>query len=304
MNSLVEEYYSSYLFSHARISSSVTKFPIFNSTAFHSKMDTLEDDTILERIINSLAAADVLKNESRMPLRIIQGSLISSRFNELVEELDRQIKRLHEDPEYDPVLEEDSSGLDAADHNTLRVVVHMLLVIQSLNGGFTANTPYLEPAENIIAAYIDFLSECGKSELIPLYAGRLSPEKAIKVMGEVLIKIRDDSQRLELLRLMRMHGIDVEGCLVRTMEISLEMTEDLYERERKGAVRLSTLKGEGLKGELSDEDDMLVRGLEWLVLGGDELKSEVIGKGVVVYKRFLSEYSLPTVPIISTSIQC
>lgn len=288
MNSLVEEYYSAYLATKNRIPSSVTKFPVFNSTGYHSKTDTLkDDDTILIRIIDSLAAAETLKGESRLPLRIIQGSLISLRFQELVEELDHQLKRFKEDSEYDPLLEEYSSGLEVTEPHTLRVVVHMLLVIQSLNAGFTANTPYLEPAENIIAAYIDFLAECGKHELIPLYAGRLSPAKAVETMGGILVKVKDDSQKLELLRLMRMHHIDVEGCLVRTMEISLEITQAVYERERKGVVRLAALKGEGLGGELRDEDNMLIRGLEWLVLGGDGLKSEVIKQGVTVYRRFL-----------------
>lgn len=229
-----------------------------------------------------------------MPLRIIQGALISLRFHELVQELDRQLKHFKDDPDYDPVLEEGTFGLDVTEHRTLRVVVHIILVLQSLNAGFTELEPHFEAAESLIAGYIDFLSLAGKSELIPLYAGRLSPAKAVEVMGKILVHVKDES-RLELLKLMKMHHIDVEGCLKKTMEIVLEATEDVYEKHRKGVFRLTGLKGEsGLNGELREEDEMLIRGLEWLLLGGDELKSEVIKKGVVVYKRFLRESNTAT----------
>lgn len=290
MNSLVEEYYTDFLTNYSRIPSSATKFPIFNSTAFHSKTGTLNDDSILTRIIDSLAAAPVLRAESRTPLRVIQGAIISSRVHTLVVDLDRQLEILRVDSDYDVQNDNYSTGLDVTDERTLRVVVHLVFILQSLGVEFTQHSPYYAAAENIIAAYIQFLSLCGKNELIPLYAGRLSPAKAVEVIGRVLVKVRDDGQRFELLRLMRMHYIDVEGCLVRTMELCLEDTQEVYERERKGVVRLAALKGEGLKGELSDDDQMLVRGLEWLVLGGDGLKSEVIKKGVIVYKRFLREY--------------
>lgn len=292
MNSLVEEYYTDFLANYSRIPSSATKFPIFNSTAFHSKNGTLNDDSILTRIIDSLAAAPVLRAESRIPLRVIQGAILSSRVHTLVVDLDRQLENFKADPDYNVLNDDDFIGLDVTDHRTLRVVVHLVFILQSLGVEFTQHSPYYTAAENIIAAYIGFLALCGKNELIPLYAGRLSPTKAVDVVGGILVNVRDDGQRFELLRLMQIHFIDVEGCLVRTMEVCLELTQEVYDRERKGVVRLAALKGDGLKGGLSYEDDMLVRGLEWLVLGGDGLKSEVIKKGVVVYKRFLRKYHI------------
>lgn len=231
---------------------------------------------------------------------MIQGAILSSRVHALVTDLDRQLENLKVDPDYNVLNDDDFIGLDVTDHRTLRVIVHLVFILQSLGVEFTQHSPYYAAAENIIAAYIGFLSLCGKNELIPLYAGRLSPAKAVDVVGGILVSVKDDGQRFELLRLMRMHFIDVEGCLVKTMEVCLELTQGVYERERKGVVRLAVLKGEGLKGELSREDDMLVRGLEWLVLGGDGLKSEVIKKGVVVYKRFLREYPVSVPSIIYT----
>jgi nuclear pore complex protein Nup107 len=209
---------------------------------------------------------------------------MSLRFHELVEELNRQLQRFSEDPEYDPGSEDGYIGLEITDYRMLRVVVHILLILQSLNAGFTPGTPHHEAAEGLIAAYIEFLGEINKHELIPLYAGRLSPKKAIDVMGGLLRKITSDAKRMELLKLMKLHNIDYVGCLKKGMENSLDLTSDTYEKERRGVVSLSTAVG-----EIQEEDEVLIQGLEWLVLGGRELRAEVVKNCTVVYKRLLRE---------------
>lgn len=285
MNSLVEEYYTQYLHRNGRIPLSTLKFPTFDSTAFHSRTGSLtDDDSILSRIIDSLASLEHLKSEARIPLRIIQGSLLSQRFHELVGELNRQLQRFSEDPDYDPGSEEGYMGLEITDCRMLRVVVHILLILQSLNAGFTPGTPNHEAAEGLIAAYIDFLGEINKHELIPLYAGRLSPQKAINVMGGLLRGITSDAKRMELLKLMKLHNIDYVGCLRKGMENSLEVTSNTYEKERRGVVSLSAAVE-----EIQEEDEILIQGLEWLVLGGYELRADVVKNATVVYKRLLRE---------------
>ncbi|PWW77004.1 hypothetical protein C7212DRAFT_357432 [Tuber magnatum] len=274
-------------------------FPAFDSTAFHSRVGSLaEDDAVLSRIIDSLATLDYIRAESRVPLRVIQGSLMSLRFHELVDELYRQLLTFRDNPDYDPLGEEDSIGVDVTDCRTLRIVVHILLVLQLLNAGFTEDTPYHTQAEFLIAAYIEFLAEAGKLKSIPLYAGRLSPQKAIDVMGVILNKIREEPLRLELLELMRTHNIDYVGCLKKGMEIALGLTKSHYENERRHVATLSVTAG-----EILEEDNLLIQGLEWLVLGGDELKAESVKCATVIYKRLLLSGRLAAAKRVSQTIR-
>ncbi|CUS06982.1 unnamed protein product [Tuber aestivum] len=299
VNSLVEEYYSQYLLQHGRLSPTAMSFPAFDSTAFHSRTGSLaEDDTVLSRIIDTLASLDHIQAESRVPLRVIQGSLMSLRFHELVDELYRQLLTFRDNPDYDPLGEEGSIGVDVTDCRTLRIVVHILLVLQLLNAGFTEDTPYHTQAEFLIAAYIEFLAEAGKLKLIPLYAGRLSPQKAIDVMGVILNKIREEPLRLELLELMRTHNIDYVGCLKKGMEIALGLTKSHYENERRHVATLSVTAD-----EILEEDNLLIQGLEWLVLGGDELKAESVKCATVVYKRLLLSGRLAAAKRVSQTIR-
>ncbi|RPA96950.1 nuclear pore protein 84/107 [Choiromyces venosus 120613-1] len=299
MNSLVEEYYSQYLLRHGRLSPAALSFPAFDSTAFHSRVGSLaEDDAVLSRIIDSLATLDYVKAESRVPLRVIQGSLMSLRFHELVDELYRQLLTFRDNPDYDPLHEEGSIGVDVTDCRTLRIVVHILLVLQLLNAGFTEDTPFHTQAEFLIAAYIEFLAEAGKLKLIPLYAGRLSPQKAIDVMGVILNKIREEPLRLELLELMRTHNIDYVGCLKKGMEIAFDLTKNHYENERRHVATLSVTAG-----EILEEDNLLIQGLEWLVLGGEELKAESVGCATVIYKRLLLSGRLAAAKRVSQTIR-
>ncbi|KAH8150944.1 uncharacterized protein LAJ45_05127 [Morchella importuna] len=301
INSLVEEYYSKYLASFGRVPASAENFPIFNSTVFHSKSSSLSDDsTILPRIIDSLAAAEVLQPESGQALRIIQGALISDRIEDLVGELHRQIKLLKEDRKAN--ISDGIYRIEVTNSQTLRVVVHIILVLQYLKSAFTDDSPQLEQAESLIAAYIEFLFSEGKTKLIPLYAGRLTSDKAIEVMGGILMNVKDET-RLELLKLMRMYNIDVEGCLKKTMDLCLEVTEERHTKNSRCMIRLEGLKGDtGLHNPIEEEDELLIRGLEWLMLGGDALKSEVVKKGVVVYKRFFVTGRLSAAKVVYDKI--
>jgi hypothetical protein len=72
------------------------------------------------------------------------------------------------------------------------------------------------------------------------------------------------------------------------MEQSLKMTEPQY------AMSIIAEHGfvfKGFNGELEPEDKRLIRGLEWLMLGSDALRGELLRRGCEVYKRFLRKDS-------------
>jgi nuclear pore complex protein Nup107 len=283
VNSLVEGYYSAKLTEAGRIPAAVSQFPCFDAIAYHSRAG-VQQEQIMTRILDEISFNENVQ-DSRLPLRTIQGSLISLRFPELVRELDRQLKLFIEVPDYDPAEEPELSlGLDATDARLLRVVVHVLMVLQALGSGGDEGSEFHAAGESVIAGYISTLGEFDKFELMPLYASRLSPEKAIIVVGKTLVNFEgDDVKREELVRAMHLHGIDVDGCLKETMELSLKLSETQY--------ALSVVDGglifKGFTGELEPEDKQLIRGLEWLMLGSDALRGELIQRTCEVYKRFL-----------------
>lgn len=286
VNSLVEGYYAAYLAQLSRVPPAVSAFPTFDTTAYHSLSGgTIKDDPrIMPRIIDSLQAAPHLKPESRWPLRIIQGAFISQRFAELVKVLDRQLQNLKLDPDYEPIVDDETLGLDVCDCRMLRIVVHAILVLQALDAGFAPDTQYHEAAENVIAGYFDVLGSMGSYELVPLYASKLSSEKAVEVIGKLLIQVEGEDKRKELLKLMHLHEVDVFGCLRHTMALSLEMSVDCYQVT---STHERGILAKGFRGPLAEEDRQLISSLEWLVLGGDELRVDVITKGMEVYRRFL-----------------
>jgi nuclear pore complex protein Nup107 len=238
----------------------------------------------MTRIVDEITFNDNVE-DSKLPIRTIQGALISFRFPELVQELHRQLQLFAENPEYDPSEEPElSRGLDATDARTLRVVVHQLMVLQALGSGGEKETEYHTAGETVMAAYITTLGEFDKYELMPMYAARLSPEKAIAVMGKALVNFEGDVARREgLVRAMVVHGLDVDGCLKYTMELSLKVSEPQYTK----SVIEGGLVFKGFAGEIEPEDRQLIRGLEWLMLGSNAIRGELICRACEVYKRFL-----------------
>ncbi|KAI5855637.1 107-domain-containing protein [Tricharina praecox] len=282
VNSLVEGFYSAKLAELSRIPAAVTRFPSFDAIAYHTR-GSLSDETIMPRILDEIAANSNVK-EAKLPLRSIQGSLISLRFPALIQELARQLRQFEEVPDYDPQKDDIPIAVDATDPRTLRVAVHILMVLQALNAGSEEGTAYHVAAERVISGYVSTLGECDKFELVPLYASRLSPEKAIAIVGKTLVHFKGDgAKREELIQQMHHHGIDVDGCLKKTMEISLQLSEPHYSTSIVDGAKSFN----GFTGELRPEDQQLISGLEWLMLGSVSLQSELVRGACDVYKRFL-----------------
>ncbi|KAF8477383.1 nuclear pore protein 84/107 [Kalaharituber pfeilii] len=286
LNTLIESQYYNYLAAHQRIPALAQKFPIFDALQHHGGPNV----KLLPKIIDALLNDEHIHAESREAQRIVQGALISERLTEVVEELSKQLETWHNDPEYEPGdIERDLQGLDISDFRLLRVVVHILLILKSLNAGFPSDSGQWEQAENVIAGYIDLLATAGKHELTPLYAGHISKKKAAKVMGQIMVKVTNEETRTRLLGLMKTYGIDVSEALKHMINTVFVLTEPHYFRMPPptwtGILDNSTT-GIYDSSSITEEDRTMIRALEWVLLV-PELREDMIGDGCIVYKRFL-----------------
>lgn len=218
-------------------------------------------------------------------MRVIQGALISGRLTDKISQIDRQFKLLSADPMADH--QEPGTDVDITDVRLLRVLVHMILSLGSIGAGFEPGTEDHAKAETAIGAYINILGQLEKFELMPLYAKRLTPQKAIEVLGKEMILVDGESRRQDVYGMMGIHGVDIDACLRYTMKLAFKEAERLWDEYAFDHETLAT----GFEGDINDEESQLISALKWLVLGGESLRADAIISASEVYKKFLSTCS-------------
>jgi nuclear pore complex protein Nup107 len=186
------------------------------------------------------------------------------------------------------------------DHDSLRVLTHVLLVFMSL--GFDLGGIFrITEVENVIVAYISFLRLAGKEELIPLYCSQLSGTRKYAILCRNLIDVTDHEQRITQIRLMRELGLDVQEFVKMQARFLLsDYPDEVVGYPAAGNFRLfedapnSNVSERHIRrdffGDDPDEriDMLLIRSLEWYLLV-DGLWSETFTVGTMLYLRFFSE---------------
>lgn len=286
LSSLIETQYYNYLAVHQRIPATLQKFPIYDAVQHHGGHDA----RFLSRIIDTLKNTDVISAEAHSAQREVQGSLLSERVTDILVELSRQLELFEKNPDYEPSTEDrDSKGLNIFDFRLLRVVVHIVLVLKSLGAGFATGSREWQYAEDVVAGYMDVLATSGKFDLVPLYAGQISKERASKVMGKILVKVTSEPTRLKLLGLMKSYDIDIPETLKQMISIVFELTSKAYlSLPLPNWTGILSPRTTGINNteSLIEEDEILIRALEWLLLV-PEMKGQMMQDGCIVYKRFL-----------------
>ena len=287
LNSIVETQYYNFLVINHRIPTTAQRFSIYDAVQHHGGVDS----KFLPRIIDTLHHNITLYEEAREAQRILQGSLISDRLADILAELSRQLDVEKKGSEYEPSIDDrDMKGLIISDFRLLRVVVHTVLVLKSLGLGFNSTSQEWKHAEDVIAGYIDALALLRKYELVPLYAGHISKQRASEVMGVILVKVTDEKTRIRLLGLMRNYNIDIPETLRHMMINVFELTEHVYLQIPLPSWTgiLNPTIGINDAEAVTEDDEMLIRALEWMLLV-PTLKGQMMQDGCTVYTRFLGK---------------
>lgn len=188
-------------------------------------------------VIEILKRVKATAAESMLPMKQLQGSLISQSVEDLIFNVgvaiaitmqeDQRPTNLVIDPESDPddpqpkpVSANAERELKAEKHyqtfisdpNALRVLVHTLITLREGLGLYVADSraDYRNWAamDNVIVAYIEFLRITKRIQLIPLYAAQLQASRPLHCLARILPDIKSPKEQSLMIELMTQYGID------------------------------------------------------------------------------------------------
>ena len=259
-------------------------------------------------IVERLWHSDAFEKEARSPMKMLQGSLIGKRFEEFANKHGlrlAQAANAHEESKIMRVTDADvlatsvTADITLNDHNFLRILTHMIFVFQDLETDMTKTYGQ----ENIIVAYIDYLGKAGKQQLLPLYASRLSPRRAIECMARQLPFITDANDRYTIMALMKEYKMDVVTILyTQLMMIILDTPPDFdntrgfphprFLERSSGQNGIRPIKKDFIGYLASQDEQDLIHGMEWYLLLDGEWEATMTA-GTIVYMHLLSESKFP-----------
>ncbi|KAI9775472.1 MAG: Nucleoporin nup84 [Geoglossum umbratile] len=294
------------------------KFGLFDSVQYHG-----DSQNISRNLIDALGAHNISSQEAKQALKKIQGSIISRRFPEFVYrqgiaiskvangvQRSKIIPMLRETgiPNQSPsgILAEEYIGHNNAD--ALRVTVHALLIFQQL-GFDISGSPELVATENVIVAYIQYLSSIDKLDLVPLYASRLSKLRSELTLGRMMLDVTEHSERERMVKLMQ--GLNINAEEVVKTQMGLLLTDLAREEDGNDAKAAGgmgddkiipqivilepsadplqmgqQIRLDFITHELSQVESMLISSFEWF-LAVEGMWFETFHTGARLYKRFL-----------------
>ncbi len=257
------------------------------------------------QIVEKMKHLDATKQEAQEPMKMLQGSIIARTLDDFVYKhgvrlaisANAEGKSKILAPMDNRILEGSvTAPISTADHDLLRLITHIILIYQDLGYAFGKGNR-LYAVENIIVAYVDYLSKAGKQQLLPLYASRLSTERSIACLGRQLPSILDRGERQTFLRLMAQEGINVPAVLSTQLIMIITDTPGsskdfpnlkILEDASKDVLIPRQIQADFIGGSMTDDEEDLVHGFEWfLLLDGHWRETMLVG--TAVYKHFLRE---------------
>lgn len=264
----------------------------------------------LRKFFQYLRGNERVGGEARNPFRNIQAAILSKGYDSFFDILAQAVSRLSVEKAgkasiipHIPNAQADESYLIAAeDEEAMKIAAHIYFIVQAMGYADTENESFKMAASTIVAGYISNLEGRGLFELIPLYASLLPAEMCHRVFSKILIDIVDPRERKQQVRLMQKHGIDINAVLdaqwswlsvnVSSIEHSRGVTGySRVVRRPDGSRVLMPPKKDLIGTSVADEDEKMIRSLEWLrYVGGQWAK--ICELGTWLYRKFFGMLEL------------
>lgn len=110
------------------------------------------------------------------------------------------------------------------DATALRILAHIFIVLEYLGvdqASDTEHTTWQRQAQNVCAAYSEYLFDIDKWLLVPLYACKLSPKLAGHVVAKTMPMMITPEQRQHCMQLMEECHMDVVSILAQHTDYAL-----------------------------------------------------------------------------------
>lgn len=322
-NALLRSQFDSYLTKRSPPDATATatqSLPSFNAVQFHG-----DSTSVGKRLVESLETNSKTSAEARTPMKSLQAAIVSDNLDQYIYELGLVLGEQANGDDASALIPKFGAGMVDLDserffgldnHRGLRVLVHVYLLITSLDGLESKDkkdlTERYRAQESVLSAYASALRLNGMVDLLPLYCSKLQGDRAFFTLSRNVSNVLDPGYREMLLRIMEKLGMDIDKFVLFQPESLLRQHPDTDEHgpiSGKFTVfsgEPPTLKyGKPLKPDfigdtpesLDPVDEQLIQSLEWFLLV-DGLWAETFRVGTTIYRRFLSESK--TIPFHGT----
>ncbi|KAK5634731.1 hypothetical protein RRF57_010444 [Xylaria bambusicola] len=295
-------------------------FPSFNALHFHGDASSAS-----ERLINSLESNPKTSSEAKIPLKALQGAIISNNLTQYMHDLGVALgKRANQSapssliPEIDSVTVSvtDSRYFMMNDYEGLRVATHVYLIVSHLDrlqGGYDIDAPRRRAQDNIVATYVSILRLANMTDLMPLYCSKLEEERGFYTLSRNITRLEAPGDRDILLRIMDKLGMDVAKFVIYQPRSILEQAhtpDQVMPAFGAFTPSYAEVRSSPEADFFGDEpeifetvDESLIRSLEWFLLV-DGLWEEFFAAGTAIYKRFLKNFNLHAARSLSERVRC
>ncbi|KAH3661560.1 hypothetical protein OGAPHI_006408 [Ogataea philodendri] len=184
--------------------------------------------TIVE-VLNLLASAEneCVREQSKHPLRVLMGSVISNNVKELMKNCLRVLQNLLAEPILDLKTFELTS-----DAYLLRVLVHFAIILQLIFGDeIISHADYTQ----LLQSYISRLTLYELYDLIPIYISFIPDDHdLVNTYSHLLSHYQlSDSQRFKQLKIMQQLNLPLQSVLRNSVADSFDSTKHLYQAEKE-----------------------------------------------------------------------
>ena len=289
----------------------------------HNKEDYHPQSPAYDSVRKYLVYAETnpeTKVESRSPHKAIEAAIVSNNFDAF---FIRQGQALGQIPDLDGtyldllVQDQNAPASEAAqataeNPDSLRMVVHLQLLLKAVGYLDVAYRNSIDVVENNIAAYIGWLQNEGKFALTPLYASKLSPERAARSMGAIAVNITDPAERYLQINLMKQYAINVPDVLddqfmfanaelltLFTTKPSKLKPVSITEYVGSGKVKNVKIRRQFMGEDLRDSEERAVQSLEWYQYADKQEWGRACWNASSLYKMFIFQGRLVAAKALS-----
>ena len=257
-------------------------------------------------MIHKLSQLEATKDEAKLPMKTLQGCLIGDELRDYVIEYGIKLSQAVNRGSRSKVIASMGSELlktetiaevKADNYNMLRILTHIILISQEL-GDFLEKGDSQQAIENIIVAYIDYLGQAGKQQLLPIYASRLSSRRATDCMARQLPFVVDPAERRTMVKLMREYNMDIYlifnkqlRFIINDMKLESGITPDfpqlgILDTKFDRSKMPLPIRSDFMQRPITEDELDLLHGFEWFLLMPEDW-NRTMSIGVIMYKHLL-----------------